>query len=167
MFFEFRIKQLEDNIKQDMKMPEEYEYELRYATEPHILVKHGREVERRNESLIQYQQECKVLKNQVTGELSAALQNSGTLLQQKDIEQDDIRKRHGAMHDELTALYKALVAHFISSNQNITSSVIQHLNDSPHYPLILSYEGEIGMKSIVNLKKVWHSLRAEHLVRND
>ncbi|VUT25671.1 MAG: photosystem I assembly protein Ycf3 [Candidatus Methanolliviera sp. GoM_asphalt] len=84
-----RVKDLEDNIHQDLKLLKEYEDEERYETDPRHLAKYRREIERQRESLTRYQKEYDELRRQMTQE---ELQNVTDLLQQKDAKLDEIRK---------------------------------------------------------------------------
>jgi DNA repair exonuclease SbcCD ATPase subunit len=86
---EKRVNDLEDNIRQDLKLLKEYEDKLRYETDPRHKVKYCREIEQLRESLAHYQQEYDELRRQMTPE---ELQNVTDLLQQKDAKLDEIRK---------------------------------------------------------------------------
>ncbi|NQE52364.1 hypothetical protein C5S29_02125, partial [ANME-1 cluster archaeon GoMg3.2] len=84
-----RVKDLEDNIRQDLDMLKEYEDKERYETDPRRQAKSRREIERQHESLTRYQKEYDELRRQMTPE---ELQNVTDLLQQKDAKLDEIRK---------------------------------------------------------------------------
>jgi tetratricopeptide (TPR) repeat protein len=84
-----RLRDLEDNIRQDLKLLKEYEDELRYETDPRRLARYRREIERQRESLAHYQQEYDELRRQMTPE---ELQNVTGLMQQKNAKLDEIRK---------------------------------------------------------------------------
>ena len=86
---EKRVKDLEDNIHQDLDLLKEYEDELRYETDPRHKGKYRREIERQHESLTRNQKEYDELRRQMTPE---ELQNVTDLLQQKDAKLDEIRK---------------------------------------------------------------------------
>jgi tetratricopeptide (TPR) repeat protein len=86
---EKRVKDLEDNIHQDLDLLKEYEDELRYETDPRHKGKYRREIERQHESLTHNQKEYDKLRRQMTPE---ELQKVTDLLQQKDAKLDEIWK---------------------------------------------------------------------------
>ena len=86
---EKRVKDLEDNIRQDLDMLKEYEDKLRYETDPRSLAKCHMEIKRQRESLTRNQKEYDELRRQMTPK---ELQNVTDLLQQKDAKLDEIRK---------------------------------------------------------------------------
>ena len=65
---EERLKALEDSIRQDQDLLNDYEDELRYETDPRLKGKYRMELERQHESLAQYQQEYDELQKQATPE---------------------------------------------------------------------------------------------------
>ena len=86
---EKRLKDLEDNIRQDQDLLKSYEDELRGETDPRLKGKYRREIERQHESLNHYWQEYDELQKQAT---PAEIQNVTDLLQQQDMKLDEIRK---------------------------------------------------------------------------
>jgi len=86
---EERLKALKDSIRQDMGLLKSYEDELRGETDPRLMGKYRREIERQRESLAQYQQEYDELQKQATPE---EMQNVTDLLQQKGAKLEDIQK---------------------------------------------------------------------------
>jgi len=86
---EERLKDLENNIRQDQDLLKSYEDELRGETDPRRLARYRREIERQHKSLAQYQQEYDELKEHAT---PAEIQNVTDLLQQQDMKLDEIRK---------------------------------------------------------------------------
>ena len=86
---EKRVKDLEDNIHQDLKLLKEYEDELRYETDPRHKGKYRREIKQQHESLTHNQKEYDELRRQMTPE---ELQSVTDLMQQKDAKLDEIRK---------------------------------------------------------------------------
>ncbi|NQE52763.1 hypothetical protein C5S29_04150, partial [ANME-1 cluster archaeon GoMg3.2] len=84
-----RLNDLEDNIRQDLKLLKEYEDKERYETDPRRMARYRREIEQQHESLTRYQQEYDELRKQMTPE---ELQNVTDLLQQKDAKLDELRK---------------------------------------------------------------------------
>ena len=86
---EKRVKDLEDNIRQDLGMLKEYEDKLRYETDPRHIGSYRRDIERQHESLTHSQKEYDELRRQMTPE---ELQNVTALMQQKNAKLDKIRK---------------------------------------------------------------------------
>jgi hypothetical protein len=86
---EKRLKDLEDNIRQDQDLLKSYEDELRDERDPRLIEKYRRDIERQHESLEHYWQEYDELQEQVPPE---EMQNVTDLLQQQDLKLEDIRK---------------------------------------------------------------------------
>ena len=86
---EKRLKDLEDNIRQDQNLLKSYEDKERYESDPRSLAECRREIERQRESLTHYWQEYDELKEQATPE---EMQNVTDLLQQQDMKLDEIWK---------------------------------------------------------------------------
>jgi hypothetical protein len=86
---EKRVKDLEDNIHQDLDLLKEYEDELRYEPDPRHKGKYRREIERQRESLTRNQKEYDELRRQMTPE---ERQNVTGLMQQNDAKLDEIQK---------------------------------------------------------------------------
>ena len=86
---EKRLKALKGRINEDLDLLNDYENELRYETDPRLMGKYRRDIERQHESLAQCQQECDELKEQAT---PTEMQNVTDLLQQQDMKLDEIRK---------------------------------------------------------------------------
>ena len=84
-----RLRDLEDNIRQDLELLKGYEDELRYETEPRPLARYRREIERQRESLAHYQQEYDELKMQAS---PAPMQNVESLLQQQGTTLEEIQR---------------------------------------------------------------------------
>ena len=57
MWDEIRMQHLADNIRQDLDLLKGFEDHLRYATDPRIIAKYQRDIERQRESLARSQQE--------------------------------------------------------------------------------------------------------------
>jgi Cdc6-like AAA superfamily ATPase len=83
-----RVKALEDNIHQDLKLLKDYEDKERYETDPRHKGKYDREIERQRESLTQSQKEYDKLRRQMTPE---ELQSVTDLLQRKGAKLDKIQ----------------------------------------------------------------------------
>src|SRR4028119_1901010 len=77
-----RLKDLEDNIKQDSALLKDYEDELRGEDDPRRKSKYNRAIEQLRESVNRHQQEYDQLDQQITGEPTVRMQSVATELQQ-------------------------------------------------------------------------------------
>ena len=84
-----RLQDLEENIKQDLKLLKEYEEELRFATDPRRLGDIRRNIQRQHESVRKYRQEYEELNKKGT---SPQAQNISNLLQQQETKLDEVQK---------------------------------------------------------------------------
>ncbi len=130
MLIERRIQQLADNIRKDMDLLNDYENELRYETDPRLLARYRREIERQHESLSRYQQEYAKLCGQLTGEPSAGMQDTADMLRQMDAKLDGLIGGQKVMQDDLEDFRKTLLARFDDSEQTIISTVVQRLDQN-------------------------------------
>ena len=53
-YYQKRLEDLEDNIKQDLELLKEYDDELRYTTDPRLKARYRREIVRQEESVARY-----------------------------------------------------------------------------------------------------------------
>ncbi len=86
---ERRLKDVEDNIKQDFDVLKRYEDELRSETDPRKMAKYEREIKRQRESLTRNQQEYDKWKKQAA---PTQIQNLADLLLQKETKLDAFQK---------------------------------------------------------------------------
>jgi tetratricopeptide (TPR) repeat protein len=84
-----RIRDLEDSIREDLKLLKEYEDALRLEVDPRRLASHRRNIERQRESLAKNRKEYEELRAQVA---PAEMQKSHELLQQKESRLADLQK---------------------------------------------------------------------------
>ncbi|MBA1341618.1 MAG: hypothetical protein C5S40_05700 [ANME-2 cluster archaeon] len=84
-----RLQDLEENIKQDLKLLKEYEGELRFETEPRRLGDIRRNIQRQHESVREYRQEYEELNKKG---ISPQAQNLSNLLQQQETKLDEVQK---------------------------------------------------------------------------
>jgi WD40 repeat protein len=83
-----RLEDVEDHIRQDLKLLKDYEDELRYETDTRKMARFKREIERQRKSLALYWKEYEELKNQAA---PAQIQNVADLLQQKEAKLDAVQ----------------------------------------------------------------------------
>jgi hypothetical protein len=130
MLAERRLQQLADNIRQDLNLLKAYDDELRYETDPRLLARYRREIERQREYLTRYQQEYDELQKPVTGVPSAEMVDTADLLRQMDAKLDDVLKNQKVMQQDLNDLRKTLLARFDASEQVIISTIVQRLDQN-------------------------------------
>ena len=123
MLIKLQIQQLEDDIRKDLDLLKSYKDELRYETDPSLMEKYRRRIERLRESVAHNRQEYDELKKQVTGEPPAGLQDAADLLRQMDAKLDKI-------NEQITDLRTTLLARFDLSEQAILSTIVQHLDQN-------------------------------------
>jgi hypothetical protein len=147
MFDEIRIQQLADNIHQDLKLLKEYEDELRYTSEPRLKGKYEREIQRQRESLACNQKEY-----------DESLQSLQQVIDTHPVPEPVIQETLDAVSQIFSEITASESGRFDS---RLTKLDVGHkLKVSiPIIPLILSYEGEINLKSGLNLKKAWQKLK--------
>ncbi len=85
-----RLKDVEDNIKQDFDVLKGYEDALRYEIEPRLITKYNREIERQRESLAHNQKELDELKKHIS---LPEIQKVADLLKQQETKLDAIQKQ--------------------------------------------------------------------------
>lgn len=86
---EKRVKDLEENIHQDLDLLKEYEDKERYETDPRSLAKCHMEIKRQHESLTHNQKEYDELRRLMTPK---ELQSVTDLMQQKNAKLDELRE---------------------------------------------------------------------------
>jgi len=84
-----RLKDLEENMKQDLKLLKEYEDELRFESDRRRLGDIRRNIQRQHESVREYRQEYEELQKIGT---PAQVQNISDLLQQQEAKLDEVNK---------------------------------------------------------------------------
>jgi len=154
MFDEIRIQQLADNIHQDLKLLKEYEDELRYTSEPRLKGRYEREIQRQRESLSRNQKEYE-----------HSLQSLQQAIDAHPVPEPVMQETLDAVSQifsEITATKSGRFDSRLITDVAIASEVVDDPKldvghklkvSIPIIPLILSYEGEIDLKSGLNLKK--------------
>ena len=160
MFDEIRIQQLADNIYQDLKLLKEYEDELRYTSEPRRKGKYEREIQRQRESLARNQKEY-----------DDSLQSLQQAIDTHPVPEPVIQETLDAVSQIFSEITTSESGRFDSrliTEVAVASDVVDDPKldvghklkvSIPIIPLILSYEGEIDLKSGLNLKKAWQKFK--------
>ena len=167
MLLERRIQQLEDNIHQDLDLLKSYEDELRYETDPSLVGKYRRRIERQSESLSRYQQEYDELQKQ-----AATVQSILDEIEAHPVPESELQETLSAVRQTLSEIKQNNTGRYdpqlVSEVKNLSEVVDDPKLDVNHklkvsipiIPLILSYETEVGLKSGLNLKTAWQRLKA-------
>ncbi len=162
MWDDIRAQQLADNIRQDLDLLKGYEDELRYATEPRLIAKYRREIERQRESLALNQREYDEVMKSVQGVIESRtvsekeLQDTFNTIQQtlSEIKQSKTGRYNPQLLSKAEEASKIIADPKLNLNHKLKYTI-------PIIPLILSYEGEIEFKSGLNLRNAWQSLKAK------
>ncbi len=83
-YYQQRLKDLEDNIKQDLELLKDYQDELRYTNDPRLIRKYRREIVRQEEYVARYKKEYAELQQEWVGTPSSQMQEVGIQLRQMD-----------------------------------------------------------------------------------
>ena len=83
-YYQQRLKDLENNIKQDLELLKDYDDELRYTTDPRIKARYRREIVRQEESVTRYKKEYTELRQEWVGTQSSQMQEVSIQLRQMD-----------------------------------------------------------------------------------
>ncbi len=161
MWDDIRMQQLADNIRQDLELLKSFEDDLRFATDPRIIAKDRREIERQRESLACNQQEY--------DEITKSAQD---VIESHPVPEKELQDTLSATQQTLSEIRQSKAGQYspqlVSEVEKVSGIVADPKLDSNHklkysipiIPLILSYEGEVELKSGLNLKKAWQSLKA-------
>lgn len=125
-----RLKDLEDNIKQDLALLKKYEEALRYEDDPRRQVKYNREIEQLRESANRYQQEYDQLDQQITGESTVQMDSVAIQLEQMNDRLDQLYVGQKAIYGNINHLRQGLLARYSASEKNIISAITERLDES-------------------------------------
>ena len=125
-----RLKDLEDNIKQDSALLKDYEDELRYEDEPRRKAKHNRAIKQLRESANRYQQEYHRLHQQITGESTVQMHSVAIQLEEMNNTLDRLSAGQKAIYANINNLRQGLLAHYEAGEKNIISAITNQLNES-------------------------------------
>ena len=125
-----RLKDLEDNIKQDSALLKNYEDELRYEDDPRRKGKYNRAIEQLRESANRYQQEYDRLHQQITGESTVQMHSVAIQLEEVNNRLDRLSAGQKAIYGNINHLRQGLLAHYEAGEKNIISAITYQLNES-------------------------------------
>jgi len=125
-----RLKDLEDNIKQDSALLKEYEDELRYEDEPRRKAKYNRAIQQLRESANRYQQEYDQLYQQITGESTVQMHSVAIQLEEMNNRLGRLYAGQKAIYANINNLRQGLLAHYEAGEKNIISAITYQLNES-------------------------------------
>ncbi len=100
-YYQQRLKDLEDNIKQDLELLKDYDDELRYTTDPRTKARYRREIVRQKESVAHYKQEYTKLEQESVGTPSPQMQEVGIQLRQMDAKLNILLSGQVAIYEDL------------------------------------------------------------------
>lgn len=125
-----RLKDLEDNIKQDSALLKNYEDELRYEDEPRRKARYNRAIEQLKESANRYQQEYDQLYQQITGESTVQMHSVAIQLEEMNNTLDRLSAGQKAIYGNISHLRQGLLARYSASEKNIISAMTERLEES-------------------------------------
>jgi hypothetical protein len=125
-----RLKDLEDNIKQDFALLKDYEDTLRDEDDPRRKGKYNRAIEQLRESANRYQQEYDQLHQQIIGEQTVQMQSVAIQLQQMNSRLYRLSAGQKAIYENINHLRQGLLAHYDIGEINIISAITDRLNES-------------------------------------
>ncbi len=161
MWDDVRTQQLADNIRQDLDLLKGFEDEMRYETNPRIIARYRRDIERQRGSLASNQKEY----NEI-------IKNAQDALGSHPVPEKELQDTLNAVQLILSEIIQSKAGHYspqlVSEAEKVSGTVNDPKLDSNHklkysipiIPLILSYEGEVELKGGLDLKKAWQSLKA-------
>ncbi len=161
MWDEIRAQQLADNIRQDLDLLKGFEDEMRYETNPRLIARYRRDIGRQRESLALNQQEY-----------DGIMKSAQSVLESHPVPEKELQDTLNAIQQTLSEIRQSKAGqvspHLMNEAEKVSGIVDDPKLDSYHklkysipiIPLILSYEGGIELKSRLNLKNAWNSLKA-------
>ena len=188
-YYQQRLEDLENNIKQDLELLKDYQDELRYTTDPRLIRKYRREIVRQEESVSGYKKEYTELQQEWVGTPSSQMQEVGIQLRQMDAKLNILLQLNETQLVLTQKLQDALDANQVSEPQMqqmlaVLEERIPSLSPSqaaiaevikdpeldvkqklkvtlPIVPMLVEYEGEIELGSGFNIKSAWERLVAK------
>ncbi len=100
-YYQKRLEDLEDNIKQDLELLKDYDDELRYTTDPRLKARYRREIVRQEKSVACYKQEYSELQQESVGTPSPQMQELGIQLRQMDTKLNILLSGQVAIYEDL------------------------------------------------------------------
>ncbi len=127
-FIDIRLKDLDDNIKQDLALLKKYEDTSRFEDGPRRQAKYQREIEQLRESANRYQQELDELQKQTASEPTVHMQAVAIQLQQVHTKLDRLSAGQKAIYENINHLRQGLLTRYKASEQNIIAAITEQLN---------------------------------------
>lgn len=128
-----RLKDLENHIASDQELLNDFEEELRYATNPRVIGSYRREIKRQQESLAKYEQELAELKQELAGTPNAQMQNVEIQLmqlQQMDAKLDVLLNGQEAIYENQNQIRQALLNRYDATERGIIDIITQKFNET-------------------------------------
>lgn len=125
-----RLKDLDDNIEQDLALLKEYEDTLRYEDEPRRKAKYQRDIKQLRESANRYQQELDELQKQIISEPNVHTQTVAIQWQQVNTKLDRLSAGQRAIYENINYLRQGLLAHYKASERNIIAAITEQLDQA-------------------------------------
>lgn len=129
-YFELRLKQLKDNIEQDLALRKQFEDTRRYEDDPRRQARYERDIKRLEESAQNYQQELDELQRQLSDELTLQNQNVKLQIQQMDAKLTVLMNGQVAIYEDLDRLRQLLLSRYEIGERSIIDSITKQLNQS-------------------------------------
>jgi hypothetical protein len=129
-YFELRLKQLKDNIEQDLALRKQFEDTLRYEDDPRRQARYERDIKRLEESAQNYQQELDELQRQLSDEVTLQNQNVKLQIQQMDAKLTVLMNGQVAIYEDLDRLRQLLLSRYEIGERSIIDSITKQLNQS-------------------------------------
>ncbi len=146
-----RLKDLEENVLQDLELLKAYEDEERYAHDPRELARIRREIVRQRDSAKRYNKEYDDLRKQVASEPPEKVTGFADRLEHIEDMLTELQSGQRAMADQLVDLRQTMLQSFNASEQRIISSLINELNQN----------------QLETVKCIWDALEANCISEQD
>ena len=124
---ELRIRQLEDNIRNDLKLLNEYEEILRLSNDPKEIQRCKNEIEKLRKSVDNNKEEYDELKKEKTID-EPVMKSIGHQFQLIDTKLDKLVTGQQDIQNNITDLHQSLFDRFDANEQNIIKTIIDHLD---------------------------------------
>ncbi len=127
---EMRLRDLAENIANDLALLKEYEEALRCEDDPGRIAKYRRNIGRLRESASLYKQEHTNLTIQLAGTRTIELHDAGLHLQQMNQKLDAVLDGQKAINTDLYNLRQALLSRYDSGERRIINSIAERLDQN-------------------------------------
>ncbi len=124
-----RLRQLADNIQQDLELLKEYEDKLRYEDDPRRKARYRKEIEELRKSATRHRQEYEELRA-TAGEPTLVMADVADQLGQMDAKLDTLLDGQGAIRGDLSGLRRAILNRYEVGEQAIIAAMVKHLDQA-------------------------------------